>query len=36
LIIVLRGGRIVAMGSHEDLMATSEPYRKIFMRYGED
>ena len=36
LILVLRGGRIAAMGSHEDLLATSEPYRKIFMRYGED
>jgi ATP-binding cassette subfamily B protein len=36
LILVLRSGRIAAMGSHEDLMATSEPYRKIFMRYGED
>jgi ATP-binding cassette subfamily B protein len=36
LILVLRGGRIAAQGSHDDLMATSEPYRKIFMRYGED
>lgn len=35
LIIVLRGGHVVAAGSHDDLMATSEPYRKIFSRYGE-
>ncbi|KPK94490.1 MAG: ABC transporter [Anaerolineae bacterium SM23_ 63] len=36
LILVLRGGKIAAIGSHEDLMATSEPYRKIFMRYRDD
>jgi ATP-binding cassette subfamily B protein len=36
LILVLRGGRIAAIGSHEDLMATSEPYRKIFLRYGDE
>jgi ATP-binding cassette subfamily B protein len=36
LILVLRGGRIAAMGSHEDLLATSAPYRKIFMSYGEE
>jgi ATP-binding cassette subfamily B protein len=30
LIIVLRKGRIAAMGSHEELMQTSEAYRKIF------
>jgi ATP-binding cassette subfamily B protein len=36
LILVLRGGKIAAIGSHEDLMATSEPYRKIFMRYGDE
>ncbi len=29
-ILVLRGGRIVAMGSHEDLIASSESYRRIF------
>ncbi len=33
LIIVMRQGRIAAMGAHEDLMATSEAYRNIFARY---
>ncbi len=36
LILVLRGGKIAAIGSHEDLMATSEAYQKIFMRYGAE
>jgi len=30
LILVLRKGRLVAAGSHEELMKTSEAYRKIF------
>lgn len=30
LIIVMRGGKISAMGSHEELMETSEAYRRIF------
>ena len=30
LIIVLRKGRIAAMGSHEELMKTSEAYSRIF------
>jgi len=30
LIIVLRKGRIAAIGSHEELMSTSEAYRRIF------
>jgi len=30
LIVVLRGGRIVASGNHELLMETSEVYRRIF------
>jgi ATP-binding cassette subfamily B protein len=30
LIIVLRQGRIAAIGSHEELMKTSEAYRRIF------
>ncbi|MGZ6316572.1 MAG: ABC transporter ATP-binding protein [Anaerolineales bacterium] len=30
LIIVLRKGRIAAMGTHEDLMKTSETYSRIF------
>jgi ATP-binding cassette subfamily B protein len=36
LILVLRGGKIAAIGSHDELMATSKPYRKIFMRYGDE
>jgi ATP-binding cassette subfamily B protein len=30
LILVLRKGRLVAIGSHEELMNTSEAYRRIF------
>jgi len=30
LIIVLRQGRLVAMGAHDDLMKSSEAYRRIF------
>jgi len=30
LIIVMRQGKIVAMGDHDDLMQTSEAYRRIF------
>ncbi len=33
LIIVMREGRIAAIGTHEMLMATSEAYRNIFARY---
>ncbi len=29
-ILVLRGGRLVAAGTHEELMKTSEAYRRIF------
>ncbi len=32
-IIVLRKGTVVAQGSHEDLLQTSESYRRIFARY---
>ncbi len=32
-ILVLRRGELVAQGSHEELMATSETYRHIFSRY---
>jgi ATP-binding cassette subfamily B protein len=32
-IIVLRKGRIAATGSHEELMESSEAYRRIFARY---
>lgn len=35
-ILVLRKGRLVAVGSHEELMAKSEPYRRIFDRYRDD
>ena len=30
LIVVLRQGRIAAMGNHEELLASSEAYRQIF------
>ncbi len=32
-IVVLRTGRVVAQGAHEDLLAQSEDYRRIFARY---
>jgi ATP-binding cassette subfamily B protein len=32
-ILVLRRGELVAQGEHEELLATSEPYRRIFARY---
>jgi ATP-binding cassette subfamily B protein len=32
-IVVLRQGRVAAVGDHETLMKTSEPYRRIFTRY---
>src|SRR5690606_29154993 len=34
-IVVLRKGEVVAQGSHEDLLRTSESYRRIFARYEE-
>jgi ATP-binding cassette subfamily B protein len=34
LILVLRNGRLVASGRHEELMRTSEPYRRIFSEKG--
>lgn len=33
-IVVLRKGRIVAQGAHDDLLRTSESYRRIFDRYS--
>ena len=36
LILVLRRGRLVAAGSHSDLMETSPAYRRIFARLEED
>ena len=35
-IIVIRRGRIVAQGDHEDLLRTSDAYRRIFARYDDD
>ncbi len=35
LILVLRQGRLAAAGTHEELMRTSDAYRRIFMRYEE-
>jgi ATP-binding cassette, subfamily B, bacterial len=32
-ILVLRRGRVVAAGSHDELMRTSDSYRRIFARY---
>ncbi|TFG70614.1 MAG: ATP-binding cassette domain-containing protein, partial [Anaerolineales bacterium] len=32
-ILVLRQGKLVDQGKHEDLMARSEAYRRIFARY---
>ncbi len=34
-IIVLRQGRVVAQGKHDDLLNSSEAYRRIFARYEE-
>jgi ATP-binding cassette subfamily B protein len=36
LILVLRSGHLVASGSHDELMETSEAYRRIFDRYRDD
>jgi ATP-binding cassette subfamily B protein len=33
LIVVLRRGRLAAAGSHDDLMRSSDAYRRIFTRY---
>jgi ATP-binding cassette, subfamily B, bacterial len=35
LIVVMRKGRVAAIGDHEDLMRTSEAYRNIFARYED-
>jgi len=34
-IVVLRKGKVVAQGSHEELLDSSESYRRIFARYDE-
>ena len=35
LIIVMRQGRVAAIGKHEDLLEHSEAYRRIFARYSD-
>lgn len=35
-ILVLRQGELVAQGTHEELIETSEAYRRIFARYTSD
>jgi ATP-binding cassette subfamily B protein len=32
-ILVLRNGELVAQGSHDELIKSSEAYRRIFARY---
>jgi ATP-binding cassette subfamily B protein len=32
-IVVLKNGRVAAQGSHDDLMESSEAYRRIFAKY---
>jgi ATP-binding cassette subfamily B protein len=34
-IIVIKQGEVVAQGNHDDLLASSESYRRIFARYDE-
>jgi ATP-binding cassette subfamily B protein len=34
-IVVLRQGRVVAQGKHEDLLVSSDAYKRIFARYEE-
>ncbi len=36
LIVVMKQGRVDAVGSHEELMISSDAYRKIFTRYEGD
>jgi ATP-binding cassette subfamily B protein len=36
LVVVLRNGRLEAVGSHDDLMARSPAYRRIFEQYDAD
>jgi ATP-binding cassette subfamily B protein len=32
-ILLLEGGKLIASGKHEDLLRTSDQYRRIFARY---
>jgi ATP-binding cassette subfamily B protein len=34
-IVVLRNGEVVAQGNHEELLQSSDAYRRIFSRYDE-
>ncbi|MEO1289539.1 MAG: ABC transporter ATP-binding protein [Chloroflexota bacterium] len=34
-IVVIKNGEVVAQGSHDDLLETSQAYRRIFARYDE-
>ncbi|MGJ3238305.1 MAG: ABC transporter ATP-binding protein [Anaerolineae bacterium] len=34
-IVVIKNGRVVAQGSHEELLKSSQAYRRIFARYDE-
>ena len=36
LIVVMRQGRVAAVGGHEELLRESEAYRNIFVRYEEE
>jgi ATP-binding cassette subfamily B protein len=33
MVVVLRRGQVVAVGSHEELLHTSDLYRRIFSHY---
>jgi ATP-binding cassette subfamily B protein len=35
LIVVLRGGQLVDVGKHDELMRRCEPYRRIFVQYED-
>lgn len=35
-IVVVKQGRVVAQGTHEELLAESDAYRRIFARYEDD
>ncbi|MBQ2016025.1 MAG: ABC transporter ATP-binding protein, partial [Clostridia bacterium] len=35
-IVMLEDGKVVATGSHEELLTSSEPYRKLIRKQMED